>query len=52
MDDRMSATTRGGQLLHAKSISKQTISIAAYGDGDGNGLALTPVTNPQISRRV
>src|SRR5262249_30041494 len=25
---------------------------ASYGDGDGHGLSLTPVSNPQITRRI
>jgi hypothetical protein len=51
MDDRMSATTRGDSLLR-KIDFKTDHFIATYGDGDGNGLAVTPVPNPQISRRV
>ncbi len=51
MDDRMTATTRGDSLLR-KIDFKYDHFLAAYGDGDGNGIAIAPVANPQISRRL
>ena len=51
MDDRMGLTTRGDSLLR-KIDFKYDHFKATYGDGDGNGVAVTPVTNAQISRRI
>lgn len=50
MDDRM-GSARGDSLLR-KIDFKYDHFKATYGDGDGNGLALVAVTNPQVARRV
>src|SRR5438270_11424819 len=51
MDDRMSLTTRGDSLLRKIDFSYDHFE-AAYGDGDGNGAAITAVSSPQVTRRI
>jgi hypothetical protein len=51
MDDRMNNLTKGDSLLR-KIDFKYDHFKAAYGDGDGNGKAIVPVLNPQITRRI
>ena len=52
MDDRMGAGTRGDSLLR-KIDFRTDHFVATYGpNGDGVGLAVTPVPNPQITRRI
>ncbi|HKP01749.1 MAG TPA: hypothetical protein VJU77_00175 [Chthoniobacterales bacterium] len=52
MDDRMGAGVRGDSLLR-KIDFRTDHFIAAYGkDGDGVGPTVTPVPNPQITRRI
>ncbi len=52
MDDRMDASTKGDSLLRKIDFNYDHY-IAAYGpNGDGVGAQITPVPNPQISRRV
>jgi hypothetical protein len=51
MDDRMNNLTKGDSLLR-KIDFKYDHFKAAYGDGDGNGKAISPVPYPQITRRV
>ena len=61
MDDRMStgvrfaanAETRGDSDTLLRKIDFNYDHFkATYGDGDGNGIAITTVSNPQISRRI
>jgi hypothetical protein len=52
MDDRMGAGVRGDSLLR-KIDFKVDHFLATYGpNGDGVGTTLTPVSNPQITRRI
>ena len=51
MDDRMDSVTKGDSLLR-KIDFKYDHFKATYGDGDGNGLAIQTVSNPQITRRI
>jgi len=52
MDDRMGAGTRGDSLLR-KIDFRTDHFVATYGaNGDGTGLAVVPVPNPQITRRI
>jgi hypothetical protein len=52
MDDRMGAGVRGDSLLR-KIDFKVDHFLATYGpNGDGVGTTLTPVPNPQITRRI
>jgi hypothetical protein len=47
------SSTRGvGDTLLRKIDFKYDHFKATYGDGDGNGVSLTPVSNPQIKRRI
>jgi len=51
MDDRMDSVTKGDSLLRRIDFKYDHFK-AAYGDGDGNGKAIVPVLNPQITRRI
>ncbi|MFZ1221372.1 MAG: hypothetical protein WAO00_18930 [Chthoniobacterales bacterium] len=52
MDDRMGAGARGDSLLR-KIDFRTDHFIASYGpNGDGVGPTVTPVPNPQITRRI
>jgi hypothetical protein len=52
MDDRMGAGARGDSLLR-KIDFRTDHFVATYGpNGDGVGLAIVPVPNPQITRRI
>jgi hypothetical protein len=52
MDDRMLSGARGDSLLRKIDFNYDHF-IAAYGpNGDGTGKTLTPVAQPQISRRI
>ncbi|MFN2623542.1 MAG: hypothetical protein ABR611_11935 [Chthoniobacterales bacterium] len=52
MDDRMGAGTRGDSLLR-KIDFRTDHFVATYGpNGDGVGPTITPVPNPQITRRI
>src|SRR5262249_31789068 len=47
-----SATRGVGDTLLRKIDFKYDHFQASYGDGDGHGLSLTSVSNPQITRRI
>jgi hypothetical protein len=51
MDDRMNTTTRGDSLIRKIDFTYDHFK-STYGDGDGNGAAITAVANPQITRRI
>lgn len=51
MDSSMSSLRRGDNYLRHIDFKTDHFK-AAFGDGDGNGVAIEPVAHPQVTRRI